>query len=217
MKTITLAATKGGVGKSTLASAFAVAAAADRGMVGMLDQDPQASLTGWWARRGEVDNPRIYSGASTIAEAVDSLSQHGVDWLIIDTGPGLLRAIEPAIIAADLIVVPIKPSAFDLEAVDPILEVVVELRKTYLMVLNEIDPRAPKMAVSAREYLQDSGHMVAVQTIAQRMPYRAALTLGKSGPEVERDGKCAEEIRSLWAEVKALAARTTATKRVRHV
>lgn len=207
MKTITLAATKGGVGKSTLASAFAVAAAADQAMVGMLDQDPQASLTGWWARRGEVENPRVYSGASTIAEAAEMLREHGIDWLIIDTGPGLLRAIEPAIAAADLIVVPVKPSAFDLEAVDPILEVINDLRKTYLMVLNEIDPRAPKMANSAREYLRDSGHLVASQAIAQRMPYRAALTLGKSGPEVERDGKCAEEIRSLWAEVKTLAAK----------
>ena len=205
MKTITLAATKGGVGKSTLASAFAVTAATDGGMVGMLDQDPQASLTGWWARRGEVDNPRIYSGASTIAEAAETLGRHGLDWLIIDTGPGLLRAIEPAIAAADLIVVPVKPSAFDLEAVDPVLEVIAELGKPYLMVLNEIDPRAPKMAISARAYLQDCGHAVAQQAIAQRMPYRAALTLGKSGPEVERDGKCAEEIRALWAEVKLLA------------
>jgi chromosome partitioning protein len=211
MKTITLAATKGGVGKSTLASAFAVAAAADGGIVGMLDQDPQGSLTGWWARRGEVDNPRIYSGASTIGEAAETLNMHGVDWLIIDTGPGLLRAIEPAISIADLIVVPVKPSAFDLEAVDPVLEVIADFRKSYLMVLNEIDPRAPKMAISARGYLQDSGHLVAVQTIAQRMPYRAALTVGKSGPEVERDGKCAEEIKALWAEVKKLA-----TKGARH-
>jgi chromosome partitioning protein len=207
MKTITLAATKGGVGKSTLASAFAVVAAADGGMVGMLDLDPQASLTGWWARRGEVDNPRVYSGASTVAEAAETLKTYGIDWLIIDTGPGLLRAIEPAIAASDLIVVPIKPSAFDLEAVDPILEVINDLRKPYLMVLNEIDPRAPKMSNSAREYLRESGHLVAVQAVAQRMPYRAALTLGKSGPEVERDGKCAEEIRSLWAEVKILAAK----------
>jgi len=202
MKTIVLAATKGGVGKSTLVSAFAVQATGERKMVGMLDIDPQASLTQWWARRGEVDNPRVYTGVDTIAEAKDLLEQHGLDWLMIDTGPGLLRAIEPAIAAADIVVVPVKPSAFDLEAVDPVLEVIQSLGTPYLMVLNEIDPRSTKMAESAKKFLVEGGHPVAARMISQRTPYRAALTLGKSGPEVERDGKCADEIGDLWTEIK---------------
>jgi chromosome partitioning protein len=210
MKTVVLAATKGGVGKSTLTTAFAVAAVNAGGdpkqLVGMLDQDSaQGSVTLWWGLRGEVDNPRVYSGASTIAEAVETLTEHGLDWLIIDTGPANLKSTLPCLMAADLVVVPVKPSAFDLTAVDPILDAIRSVNKPYIMVLNEIDPRSPKMAVTARQYLETLGHRVAAQTIAQRMPYRAALTNGQTGPEVDRDGKCSAEINALWSEVSTLA------------
>ena len=145
MRVIVLAATKGGVGKTTLASALAVAASSERKMVGMLDLDPQQSLAMWWGRRGSVDNPKVYSGLDTVAEAVEVLEAYGIDWLFIDTGPGLLRILEPPIEAADLVIVPVKASAFDLQAIDPVLEVVDESSKPYLMVLNECDTRSKKM------------------------------------------------------------------------
>lgn len=216
MKTIVLAATKGGVGKSTLCSALAVQAVGEKKMVGMLDIDPQGSLTQWWARRGEVENPKVYSGIDTISEAKEVLEMHGLDYLLIDTGPGLLHAIEPAIEAADVVIVPVKPSAFDLEAVDPVLEVIQQLGKHYLMVLNEIDTRSTRMADSAHALLkEDHRDSVAEKMIGQRTAYRAALTLGKSGPEVERDGKCSEEIATLWGEVKKKLAPVKKGARVR--
>lgn len=206
MKTIVLAATKGGVGKSTLCSAFAVMAANERKKVAMLDLDPQGSLSQWYARRiGDDDpddaNPALYD-FDTVPDAVEVLEQSGLDWLFVDTGPGLLQAIESSVKAADLVVIPVKTSAFDLEAVDPVLEVITDLESPYLMVLNEIDPRSTRMNTSARAYFDAERHPLAQQAIPQRMAYRAALTHGKTGPEVEKDSKCFDEIKSLWSEVK---------------
>ncbi len=44
---------------------------------------------------------------------------------------------------------------------------------------------------------------MATRPIARREAYAASATLGKSGPEVERDKACAEEIDSLWADIRA--------------
>ena len=38
----------------------------------------------------------------------------------------------------------------------------------------------------------------------QRTAYRAAATAGRSGPEVEKDGQCGEEIAGLWKQLKAM-------------
>lgn len=211
MKTLVFAATKGGVGKSTLCAALAVQASQERKQVAIVDLDPQGSLSQWYARRlGEADpddaNPALYE-FETLADAIEVLEVNGLDWLLVDTGPGLLQKLEASVTNADLVLVPVKTSAFDLEAVDPILEVVRDLKRPYLMVLNEIDPRSTRMNSSARAYLAADQHPVAEQVIPQRMAYRAALTHGKTGPEVDRDGRCGDEIKSLWSEIKKAVAK----------
>ncbi len=56
MRTILIAAQKGGAGKTTLARNLSVAAALDGQKVLCLDLDPQGSLRGWWESR-EAENP----------------------------------------------------------------------------------------------------------------------------------------------------------------
>lgn len=58
MKTILIAAQKGGAGKTTLARNMAVAAAQDGKRVLCLDLDPQGSLRGWWESR-EAETPAM--------------------------------------------------------------------------------------------------------------------------------------------------------------
>ena len=58
MKTLVIAAQKGGAGKTTLARNLAVAAAQDGQRVLVLDLDPQQSLRAWWRGR-ESDAPMM--------------------------------------------------------------------------------------------------------------------------------------------------------------
>ena len=202
MHVIAAIAQKGGPGKTTLVSCLAVHAT-PKLSVGMLDLDPQQSLAEWWQVRGEPSAPQLYTGADTPSEAVELLTAKGVDWLFIDTGPGLLHAIEPVIEVADIVLVPVKASALDLMAIVPTLEIVKASGKPYLLVLNECI--STKMENTAAELLRGEGHPVAKTMIKQRVAYRSAVTTGHTGPE--RDGKCAEEISSLWDEIKTAARR----------
>ena len=68
MIVISVVNTKGGVGKTTLASALAVRASQE-GRVAMVDLDPQRSLIKWWKRRGPSDNPEIFEGPETARRA----------------------------------------------------------------------------------------------------------------------------------------------------
>jgi chromosome partitioning protein len=200
--TIVLAGSKGGIGKSTISSALAVRAAKESQRVAMLDLDPQGSLGSWWLRRGSVVNPRIFSGVETIAEAIDLLDKDGWEYLIVDTPPAIFATIEPAIARSDLVVIPCRASAFDLEGIDPVTEIARNLKRPYLVVLNDAEPRW-KLSQTARQYLDAEGHAAAKTVICHRQAYVAAPTVGKTGPEVERDGKAGAEIDALWAEVKA--------------
>ena len=85
MRVITIASAKGGVGKTTLASALAVKAATESARVAMVDLDPLGSLAAWWARRGSSESPEIFGGADTASEVVEKLELAGWDWVFIDS------------------------------------------------------------------------------------------------------------------------------------
>jgi len=199
MHTIAVVATKGGVGKTTLATCLAVELA-KTAEVALLDLDPQQSLADWWGRRGEPDNPMLYTGIEAVSEAVHLVQMLDPHWLIVDTGPGLLHAVKPAVDAADLVLIPIKSSALDLIAIQPALDIAAESGTPYLMVLNECV--STKMDTTAAELLSSAEHPVASTPIKQRVAYRSAATTGKTGAEL--DDKAAAEITALLQEIQTI-------------
>lgn len=202
MRVIALAATKGGVGKTTLASALAVRAAADGLRVALLDTDPQASLARWHELRGMPDNPKIID-IDAAREALALLISERWDLVLIDTPPAFLDRVENAVSVADFVLIPSKPSAVDLEVVRDTVTICNDLGKPFAFVLNQILPPPGRITEGAQKYLEVDGPVLASR-ITSRKPYVAAMTVGKSGPEM-RDGKqAAEEIDALWSELKAM-------------
>src|SRR5215813_13102110 len=114
LRVVTLANVKGGVGKSTLCSALAVRAAEESRRVALLDLDPQESLASWWTRRGRTKNPKLRE-VNAATEAIELLISEGWEWVFVDTGPAKIDLIEPGIVVADLVLIPTRPSAFDIE------------------------------------------------------------------------------------------------------
>lgn len=207
MRVITVASTKGGVGKTTLASALAVRAACESERVAMVDLDPLGSLAAWWARRGRSDNPEIFTGADTASEAVEKLALAGWDYVFIDTPPAFVATIEDAIENADLTIIPLRASALDLIASEDAVLIAREAGKRHLCVINDAEPRW-KTTHTAREYLLAASVPVADAIVAHRQAYLAAMTRGKTGPEIDesKERKAAGEIEKLWLEVKTLLA-----------
>lgn len=205
MRVIALAGTKGGVGKTTLATALAVRAAKESKRAAMVDLDPQRSLAGWYERRGDgnCENPQLFRGADTLPEAAEALERDGWDWLIADTPPAGLKNLMHNLAAADAIIIPVKASAYDLEAVWPVVDICRRLDKPHICILNDVDPRS-SLAKSAAALLHDLEIPVADIQIAHRTAYAASATVGKSAVEVERDGKAAAEIEALWVLCKEM-------------
>lgn len=118
MKTIVIAAQKGGAGKTTLARNLAVAASQDGRDVLCLDLDPQGSLRAWWEGR-DADAPSMLDRdpAPDVIRAALNAAQAQFDLCIIDTPPAAPEWLAEALGAADLVLIPVRPSPDDLRAV----------------------------------------------------------------------------------------------------
>jgi chromosome partitioning protein len=211
MRVVALAGTKGGVGKTTIAVALAVRAAEESKRVALLDLDPQESLSAWWDRRGKGNNPKLFEVDAT-TEAIELLMSEGWEWVFIDTPPSKLELIEPGVACADLVLIPTRPSALDIEQVDIVVELCEAHGKPFAFVLNHAPP-SWKLTKSTADYLRRGGRTVLEPLVTFRQAYMAAMTVGKSGPEVERDGAARREVDALWKAVKQLA--TPVKERVR--
>lgn len=197
-RTITMAATKGGVGKTTLSTALAVRAAERGHTVALIDRDPQESLGGWFDRRGNAKGLKLFDVDST-AEAVGLIQAEGFDWLIIDTPPAMLSLIEDAIAQTDLVIIPTRASALDLLAVDPVIDLCREHGKPYAFLINSADPRQ-KLTKTAVQYLSAHGRVFDT-IVAQRVAYVAAMTNGKGPTEVDKTDATSSELDALWGEI----------------
>ncbi len=124
MKTILVANTKGGSGKTTLATNIAGWIASRHRSVALQDEDPQGSASQWLARRPALFPKIDMFPAGTSKKEV---REGDIGWRVIDSAAGLhgdtLRAL---IKQADLMLVPLAPSAFDMEATQVFLDVIME-------------------------------------------------------------------------------------------
>lgn len=208
LRVITLANPKGGVGKTTICSALAVRAAQESRRVALLDLDPQESLASWWTRRGKTKNPKLFEVDAAV-EAIELLISEGWDWVLIDTGPARIELIESGVAVSDLVLVPTRPSAFDIEQATLCVELCESHRKPHAFVLNHA-PSGAKLTRSSVKFLQQNGGTVIDAPITFRTSYMAAATVGKSGPEVEKGDVARREIDALWLAVKKLVAERVA-------
>jgi len=126
VQTILVANPKGGSGKTTLATNIAGWLAGKRQRVGLLDADPQGSSSQWLARRPALFPPVAgFAGDARRREIKDVAPE----WLVGDSPAGLHGDdLRDAVKRADAMVVPVSPSAFDMDATERFLAVVGELK-----------------------------------------------------------------------------------------
>ena len=185
MPVVAIVNQKGGTGKTTLAINLA-SVLAEKGAVLLLDADPQASSQNWAA--GEWTSPEGLAvkgmGKGNLLEQVRSVSRE-YDWIIIDGPPGITRTSADAVRAADLVLIPAKPSPLDVWAAADIVEAVRARQKTSngapkaAFVITMAQPRT-RLGRQIDAALSEMGIPVLQARTTQRVSYPNAINDGNS-------------------------------------
>jgi chromosome partitioning protein len=215
MQVITIAARKGGVGKTTLATHLSVLATqpGDRPVL-LFDVDPQRSLAWWWKLRVNDTPHLIECDTRELPKIIEAARAEGVAYCIIDTPPHAENSIADAMRLADLVLVPTRPGPFDLAAVATTLDLAQRVGKSPIAIINAAPPRTgltePSIVSEARQALHQMGAIVAETVIAQRVALSHAVISGSTVGEYEPQGRAAAEISALWAEISWLKKKVAA-------
>jgi chromosome partitioning protein len=199
MKTIAIVSQKGGAGKTTVALHIAVAADQAGLSVALIDMDPQATAETWSVWRKNDEHPAVVAAkAPTLTRTLEKAAQLGAALVVIDTPPLAQAEAAEAVRAADLILIPCRPAAFDLHAVRMTARMAQTASKPAFVVFNGGPPNAPNIYNQATELVQEIGLSVAPVRLSDRSAFRAATNTGQAAQEIEPSGKAAGEVERLW-------------------
>jgi chromosome partitioning protein len=190
MQTIVIASQKGGSGKTTLTRNLAVALGEN---VAVIDTDPQGSLTAWWNRR-EAETPVLVGVGDGLPGTLAALREAGIKMVLIDTPPSAHAFISGVIAQADLVVVPVRPTPDDLDAVGPTLDMIEAAGRNFIFVMSQAKKRT-RLALETIPALAQHGKVSPV-VIHDRVEFPTAAINGRSVVELG-DGPAATEIHDL--------------------
>ena len=215
-KVIVFASQKGGSSKSMLCRCQAVAAElAGDGPVAIIDTDPQGTTAKWFRRR-EAETPillSIESIAGQLEQALAAASEGGIRYVFIDTQGALTATIAEVGRHADFILIPVKASPDDIDAIPDTLDVVQPLDKPFGFILSQVKSQA-LITGQAKLNVSQFGLMSPV-IMADRVDYPGAVIDGRTVLETDPNGRSAGEMMELWDYLKEQLNGTTKGKKAR--
>ena len=204
---ITVATMKGGSGKSTVASCLAVHWQLEGRRPTVIDADPQRSIARLAARdRGLGGVPVIEDATDQAWKTARRVAGEGGP-VIIDT-PGFRSEATMACLAAtDFLLVPVKPSPFDVDRMLDTLNLLINgvngWRPIFRCVLTQTT-RDSVIAKHIRAELAEAGFPLLESEMTNRVIYPEAALWGATPSLIEKAGPAARDIAAIADEVDSL-------------
>ena len=197
MKTVAILSNKGGSGKTTLAVHLAVAAEQASKRTVVLDLDPQGSATTWSDVRDAETPAVVPTHARHLTRVLETAEANGADMAIVDTAPHSEATSLAAARATDLVLVPCRPTLFDLHAIRETLDIAMLAKKPAKVILNAVPPRG-SLAQQAREAIASYDIDPAPYELGHRVAFVHSIIKGITAQEYQPKSKAAVEVENLY-------------------
>ena len=201
-KIITLATSKGGVGKSTLTRNIAAYWCNIGHKVAIIDADPQGSIINRHDPQGLLKEIDVFAEPEeTVATLIESI-KFKYSYILVDTGGFRNKTTIRALIKSDLAIIPLKASADDVAGAINTYNLISELNKTperlstpirYRMVLT-MTQQGIILAKHIKNELETSGYLILEREMYHRVIYPETAIKGLSPCITEPDGAASRDI-----------------------
>lgn len=196
---------KGGVGKTTLAVHLSTALALQGRKVLLVDADPQGSALDWSAsRQTEPLFPVIGLPTKNLHKEIPAHTAH-YDDIVIDGPPRVNEVARAAILASDLVLIPVQPSPYDVWAAKEIMDLLneasiyKEIQKSAFVINRKIVNTAIGRDVA--DALAGYQRPVFAAAVCQRVAFAESAAQGSTVLELDPNGVASQEVNALLDEV----------------
>lgn len=198
MKVLSLVSQKGGVGKTTLATALAIAGHHDGKRPVLIDLDPQASASFWMDTRQDDMLAVSAIPSSRLGHVLKAAAEAGAELAVIDTPPFAKDIAYEAAERADFVLIPTRPAVLDVMAMTRTIELIKTFQKQAAVVLTFCPPSSKEID-DTEAAVRALGAKLCPVRIGTRIAYSRAQQSGLAAQELEPQGKAAAEISKLYA------------------
>lgn len=197
MRVLSIITQKGGSGKTTIATALAVAADLDGKNVAIFDLDPQATAC-FWSDVREAPTPAVKDvSAARLENYLKAAEQMDCDLAVIDC-PAVHRDIaHDAAALSDFVLIPTRADVFDIRSMSKTIEVVRSVGKPHAVVLNFCPPAGAEVP-AAREGVANIGVELCPVELHHLKAFARAQQTGQTAQETVPKSAAAEQIRQLY-------------------
>ena len=197
---------KGGAGKTTIATNLAHALQLEGHKVILVDSDPQGSARDWNAASDGALIKVIGMDRATLAKDIMAVVDNH-DFIIIDGAPQIADLAIAAIKCADMILIPVQPSPYDIWACEDLVEIIKARQE-----ITEGKPKAAfiisrvikntQLGNEIREALEGYNLPVFKNFTTQRVVYAKSAATGLTVLSTETKEDAANEIHAIANELK---------------
>lgn len=204
-KTIAVLNQKGGAGKTTIATNLAHALILGGAKVLLVDADPQGSLRDWNEVNGGELMPVVGLDRETLAKDLQAVSK-GYDYAVIDGAPQIAKLSAAAVKIADLVLIPVQHSPYDIWACADLIDIIQARRDVSngrpaaAFVVSRLIQKT-RLASQIADALSDYQIPMLEACTTQRVVYPSSASEGKTVFQAEPDGPAAKEIMKITKEV----------------